>query len=104
MKPIQVITTVDKEEKANEIAGALLNQRLAACVQIFPIASSFWWKEKIENVEEWMCLAKAQYKDFGKIEKVIHAIHPYDVPEIIALPIVKGSKTYLKWLKKETKK
>lgn len=104
MKAIQVITTIDSRKKAKEIADALLGARLAACVQIFPIASSYRWKGKIENANEWLCLIKAREADYPKIEAAIKAIHPYSVPEIIALPIVKADKQYLDWLAKETKR
>jgi periplasmic divalent cation tolerance protein len=80
----------------------LLNKRLAACVQIFPINSSYWWKNKIVHAKEWMCSTKARESAYQKIETVIKNIHPYAVPEIIAIPIVKGSKNYLKWLEEET--
>ena len=104
MKAIQVITTVDNETKAKEIAQALLDKRLTACVQMFPVSSSYRWKDKIENAHEWACVIKARAADYPKVEAAIKSIHTYSVPEIIALPIIKGSKPYLKWLEKETKK
>lgn len=100
-KYIQVITTVDKERVAQNIAKLLLNNRLAACIQIFPIKSLYWWNNKIQNSKEFICLIKG--KDFKKIEKVIKKIHPYKVPEIIATNISKCNKDYLNWLKKEVK-
>lgn len=97
---IQVITTIDTEEKANEIAEYLLGNKAAACVQIIPISSKYKWKGKIESAMEWMCLIKG--KDFDKIKKLIKEKHPYDVPEIIEIPITKGSIDYLKWIDEET--
>lgn len=103
MKAIQVITTVDSKKKAKEIANALLNKRLAACVQIFHVSSAYWWKNKIERAKEWMCVIKARAAVYPKIEVVIKSLHPYSVPEILAFPVIDGNKPYLKWLEKETK-
>jgi len=100
---IQVLTTVDDEEKASKIAKVLLEKRLAACVQVLgPIASSYWWKGKIERTNEWMCIAKARAADYEKIERTITGIHPYEVPEILAFPICSGYPAYLKWIREET--
>lgn len=100
---IQVLTTVDDEEKASEIARVLLEKRVAACVQILgPIASSYWWKGKIERTNEWMCMAKARAADYEAIEATIRDIHPYEVPEILALPLYAGYAAYLKWIHEET--
>ncbi|MCH7568655.1 MAG: divalent-cation tolerance protein CutA [Nanoarchaeota archaeon] len=97
---IQVITAVDNEEKAHEIARFLLEKRVAACVQIIPISSMYRWKGKIEKSREWLCLIKG--KDFEKIESVIKKIHPYETPEIIEIPITQGNKKYLDWIDEET--
>jgi periplasmic divalent cation tolerance protein len=104
MKAIQIITTIDTEEKAKEIARELLNKRLAACVQVFPVSSSYRWKDKIENAHEWACVIKARAADYPKVETAIKSIHTYSVPEIVALPIIEGDKSYLKWLEEETRK
>jgi len=100
---IQVVTTVDDEKKANEIARVLLETRLVACVQIIgPIKSSCWWKGKIMKGEEWMCLANARTKDYEKIQATIKTMHSYDVPEILAFPIYFGNSAYLNWIHEET--
>lgn len=104
MKYLQVFTTVSNKEEAQKIADLILNKRLAGCVQIHPITSSYWWKEKIETNEEWFCIFKTREELYEELEKVIKEIHSYETPEIIATPIVNGSLDYLKWLKKETKK
>ena len=73
---VQVLTTVDNEAKAKEIAEILLKQRLAACVQMFgPISSSYWWNDKIEYAQEWICLAKARSQDYDKIQAAIKGVH-----------------------------
>jgi len=98
---IIVITTIDTEENANKIAQTLLEKKVAACVQIFPIKSMYRWKGKIEKADEWLCLVKGT--NFEAIEKAIKENHPYDTPEILELPITKGNKDYLDWLEAETK-
>lgn len=100
---IQVLTTVDDEKKANEIARAILEKRVAACVQVLgPISSSYWWKGKIEQAKEWICLAKARADDYEELQSVIKAVHPYEVPEILAMPVVSGNPAYLNWVRDET--
>ena len=101
---IQVQTATEKMEDAQKIARALLEWRLAACVQIVgPIVSSYWWKGKIEMAEEWLCLIKSRQDLFEELEKAIVELHPYETPEIIATPIVAGSADYLAWLNDELK-
>jgi periplasmic divalent cation tolerance protein len=100
---IQVSTTVDKRQDADRLAELAVKQRLAACVQVIgPIRSTYWWQGKIEDGEEWLCLMKTGRDLYEALEKAIKSIHPYDEPEIIALPIVDGSEGYLHWIKKET--
>ncbi|HIC96104.1 TPA: divalent-cation tolerance protein CutA [Candidatus Bipolaricaulota bacterium] len=100
---IQVITSVDSKEKAEVIARKLLEGRLAACVQVLgPIQSRYWWQGKLEEAEEWLCLIKAKAADYERIEAAIKEVHPYTVPEILAMPIAKGNPDYLEWLRRET--
>jgi len=97
---IQVITTTENKQDAEKIAGILVEKKLAGCVQIVgPVTSIYRWKGKIEEAREWQCVIKSRKGLFGEIEKVISSIHPYEVPEIIAVPILTGSKAYLEWLK-----
>jgi periplasmic divalent cation tolerance protein len=99
---IQVITTTATREDAEKIALALLEKRLAACVQIIgPVASAYRWKGNVEMAEEWQCLIKSREDLFGKLEEAIKAVHPYETPEIIATAISAGSDDYLKWLHDE---
>ena len=100
---IQVITTVDEKEKAEEIARTLLEQRAVSCVQMFgPITSSYWWKGQIQQTQEWMCLAKGKSEDYERIQAIIKQVHPYEVPEILAIPVSHGSIDYLNWVTAET--
>jgi periplasmic divalent cation tolerance protein len=104
-KYIQALTTTEKKNDAKKIAKLLLEKRLASCVQIFgPTLSTYWWKGKIEKAKEWLCIIKSKKELYKDIEKAIKEVHPYEIPEIIAIPIITGSKDYFKWLNKELKK
>lgn len=101
---IQVTTAVDNAEDAQTIASAVVGQRLAACVQVIgPIQSTYWWDGDVQVSEEWLCLIKTRADLFDQLSAVIHQVHPYDVPELIATPISAGSKSYLDWLRGELK-
>ena len=102
---IQVITTTETKASAQAIAHALVEKRLAACVQIIgPITSTYRWQGEIETAEEWMCLIKSRRDLYEALEEAIREVHPYDVPEILAVPVVAGSKDYLEWLNGELRK
>ncbi len=101
-KYIQVVTTTDSKENAGLIARALLDLHLAACVQIAgPIFSSYWWQGKREESQEWQCLIKTSQDLYQQVEREIKTVHRYLTPEIIALPIIRGSSEYLAWLAAE---
>jgi len=101
---IQVATTVATEEDAGRIAGLLVEKRLAACVQVIgPMTSHYRWQGKTETAGEYLCLAKSRAALYPEIEAAIKAIHPYEIAEIIAVPIIAGSKEYLAWLAAEVK-
>jgi periplasmic divalent cation tolerance protein len=104
MKPyIQVTTTTKTKKQAEKIAQHLVETKLAACVQITgPITSIYRWKGKVENAQEWLCLIKTRDDFFDKVEAAIKKLHSYETPEIIAVPVVKGSKDYLKWIDNES--
>ena len=100
---IIVFSTVPDEAKGREIARTLVEERLAACVTISAACRSFyWWEGKIADEGEFMLVIKTKAPLYPKLEEKLKGIHPYTVPEIIALPIVKGSKKYLDWLDAET--
>ena len=99
---IQVTTTTEKREDAERIARSLVETRLAACVQIVgPIESIYRWKDRIETASEWLCLIKSREEVYGAIEQAIQSLHPYETPEIIAVPVAAGSRDYLDWLRCE---
>ena len=84
---IQVVTTTEKQEDAQRIGRALVEGRLAACVQLVgPITSTYRWQGKIETAQEWQCWAKSRRELYDQIEQAIRRIHPYEVPEILAIP------------------
>lgn len=102
---IQVITTTEEKKDAERIAGILVKKRLAGCVQITgPIISTYHWKGNIETSEEWLCFIKSRKGLYEELEKTIKENHPYETPEIIAIPVVAGSRDYLTWLSGELKK
>lgn len=99
---IQVLTTTEHEEDAWRIARTLIEARLAACVQVLgPITSTYRWKGSIETSREWQCTAKSRADLFARLEEAIRGVHPYEVPEILAVPITAGSRAYLEWLDAE---
>lgn len=96
---LQVLTTVNAEEEAERIAAALVERRLAACVQVTgPISSHYRWQGKVERSQEWLCLVKTEASRCPEVEAAIAELHSYDEPEIIATPIVAGSAGYLAWI------
>jgi periplasmic divalent cation tolerance protein len=100
---IQVLTTTEHREDAERIARLLVEQRLAACVQVTgPITSTYRWQGQIETAGEWQCWAKTRRGLFAEIEQAIRQSHPYEVPEILAIPILDGSADYLAWVERET--
>ena len=101
---IQVTTAVDNAEDAEAIASALVGQRLAACVQIVgPVKSTYWWDNDVQVNEEWLCIVKSRADLFEELSAVLQQVHPYDVPELLATPVVAGGKAYLDWLQGELK-
>ena len=99
---IQVITSTQNKEDAEKIAAELIQTKLAVCTQILgPVSSSYWWNGNIETVNEWLCIIKSKKSLYNKIEAAIKKMHPYQIPEILALPVIEGNKDYLKWLDNE---
>lgn len=99
---IQVLTTTDTKNLAEQIGRALVERRLAACVQIVgPIESIYRWQGQIETAEEWQCWIKTTRERFAAVEQAIRELHTYSVPEILAIPVVAGSAAYLQWLEEQ---
>jgi periplasmic divalent cation tolerance protein len=101
---IQVTTTTESKEDADRIATTLVDRRLAACAQVSgPIESVYWWKEEVDRSQEWVCSVKTRHELYALVEDSIHQLHPYEVPEIIAVPVVAGSRAYLQWVEDQVK-
>ena len=100
---IVVLVTCGSEEEATKIANSLVGESLAACVNIIsPVRSIYRWEGKIWDEKEWVLIIKTQKKRFEELERKVKSLHSYSVPEIIALPIVEGSESYLEWLEETT--
>lgn len=98
-KFLQVVTTTASVAVARRIAATLVDRRLAACVQIVgPIESIYRWQGRVETAREWLCLIKTTQARFRAVAATVEALHPYDTPEIIALPIAAASRRYAEWL------
>jgi periplasmic divalent cation tolerance protein len=94
-----VLTTAGSQEEAERISGALVERRLAACVQVVgPVSSRYRWRGAIEQEEEWQCLAKTEAVRYPEVEAAIRELHSYEEPEIVAVPIIEGSSGYLEWI------
>lgn len=102
-KFVVIITACASGKEAEKITTALLKKRLVACANMASgIESKFWWNGKINKAKEIIVIMKAKFKNFNAIEKEITRLHSYEVPEIIAIPVVTGSKRYLKWIEDVT--
>jgi periplasmic divalent cation tolerance protein len=94
-----VLTTAGSEEEARKIARHLVDNRLAACVNIIPqIESIYRWQGKVDSSREWLLLAKTTQERFPVVRDAIRKLHSYDVPECVVLNIEDGSSDYLQWL------
>ncbi len=94
-----VLTTCPDNETAERIARALVGERLAACVNILPIAQSVYlWKGEVESAAELLLIIKSVTNAYGPIENRIRELHSYELPEVIAVPIADGLPDYLAWI------
>ena len=94
-----VIVTTSSKQEAEKIAQRLLDKRLIACANIIgPVSSLFCWSGKTERAEEYLMLLKSRKDLFEKLAETVKALHSYEVPEILVLPVVGGSEAYLVWL------
>ena len=100
---LQVITTVAAKEDADLLSRRLVEARAAACVQVFgPVESTYWWEGAVETGQEWQCFIKTERRRFPAVRRIIMENHPYEIPELIAVPIVEGGPEYLQWISRET--
>ena len=98
------LVTAGSPEEAQKIAGLLLERRKVACVNILPgVSSSYWWKGKLESASESLLIIKSKASLSDEIVKLVKSVHSYQVPEIIALPIIGGNPDYLAWIGAEVR-
>ena len=99
---IVVLMTASSQEEADGIASALVAEMLAACVNVVPgITSVYRWQGEVQRDTEWLLIAKSRSDVLDALVQRIQTLHSYDVPEVIALPLVGGSEAYLRWLDRE---
>ena len=99
---IVIFVTTSSEPEAHKIADLLLTKRKAACVNIVPkVESSFWWQGKLDSAQESLLIIKTKTSLLSEIIDLVKTAHSYEVPEIVALPIVGGNKDYLNWIDDE---
>ncbi|MFJ5884013.1 divalent-cation tolerance protein CutA [Kitasatospora cineracea] len=99
---IMVTTTHDDEAKARELAAAVVRERLAACAQVYPIESVYWWDGEVQSGKEWRVDFKSRAELGDRLTAFIGEQHSYDTPEIIVVPVVSGGASYLEWIDAET--
>ncbi len=100
---IVVVFVTAPRGRGREIARRLLEERLAACVNIVPVESMYWWEGRIEEDKEDLLIIKTRAGVLDKLIERVKSIHPYQVPEVIALPIVKGLREYVDWVLREVR-
>jgi periplasmic divalent cation tolerance protein len=101
---LQVQTTTDSRAEALDLVRGAVEARLAACGQVAgPVASTYWWNDEIERSEEWFVFFRLPADRYAELAAFLTQRHSYDEPEIIALPIVTGSSSFLSWVRDETR-
>ena len=101
---IVIFITTSTEEEARKISESLLSQRKAACINILPkVDSSFWWQGKLDSAQESLLIIKTKASLLSEIIALVKEVHSYEVPEIIALPIIGGNEDYLNWIDAEVR-
>lgn len=96
---VQLQTTLPDEQAARQLAATLVGERLAACVQVLgPAHSTYRWQDRVDTATEWLCLIKAPAAHLPHLLSRLRALHPYDTPEILVLPVIGGDPAYLRWV------
>jgi len=105
MEPLLILTNVPDQATAEKLARALIEHRAAACVNVLaPCRSIYRWQGAVETADEIPLLIKSTVANYADVERIVRALHPYDVPELIALPITQGLPAWLAWLAQETER
>ena len=98
-----VLTATSSPDEAQAIADGAVEKQLAAAVHVIgPITSTFRWNQQHETTQEWLCVIKTRQALYAEVERLIHASHSYELPGIIALPVIAGSEAYLAWYARQT--
>jgi periplasmic divalent cation tolerance protein len=100
----QVTTTLPDRDTANRIGRRLVEERLAACAQVVgPVSSVYWWQGEVETAGEWYCHLKTTAANVAALVARIRELHPYETPEIIAVPVTEGDAAYLQWVRESVR-
>jgi periplasmic divalent cation tolerance protein len=100
--PVVILITASIDEEAEKIANKLLTQRKAVCVNIIPkVQSLFWWKGELDSADEAVLIVKSKASLVDEIVSLVREAHSYEVPEVIALPLIGGNPDYLNWMSDE---
>jgi periplasmic divalent cation tolerance protein len=100
-----ILTGTSSRAEAQSIADAAVERRLAAAAQVVgPVASAYRWKDRMEHAQEWLCLLKSSAELYAEVERLIQSLHSYELPGILAIPIVGGSERYLDWYAQELRR
>ncbi len=101
---VAIFITASTRAEADKIAEVLLDERRVACTNIIPgVSSLFWWQEKLDSAQENLLIAKTKVSQLDEVVRLVKENHSYDVPEIIAVPIIGGNQDYLEWIDNEVK-
>jgi periplasmic divalent cation tolerance protein len=99
-----VLVTASSQTEAEAIARSLIQAKLAACVSLMPIQSIYTWKDEIHHEQEWQLVIKTDLSHFPQLEAKVREVHSYEVPEVLALPILAGSQPYLEWISEQVER
>jgi periplasmic divalent cation tolerance protein len=100
----QVTTTLPDRAAADQLAVTVVGERLVACAQVFgPASSTYWWKGNVEQASEWYCQMKTTVPMLPALKQRLRELHPYEVPELIAVPVLDGDERYLKWIEESVR-
>jgi periplasmic divalent cation tolerance protein len=101
----QVTTTLPDQNAADRLAATLVGERLAACAQVTgPVSSTYWWQGRVEQSQEWYCHLKTTFTRFDELRQRVWQLHPYELPELIAVPLIEGDQEYLRWIEESVRR